>query len=120
MGDGLVNIQEVHQITELNANGEDGNTEIGKASWYGGHRNGKKMANGKVFNENNMTCAHLTYPFGTKLRVTNIKNGKTVEVTVTDRGGFGKYGRVIDLSKGAFSKIANTSSGIITVKIEKI
>ena len=121
MGNGLINIQEVHQITELNSNGEDGNIEIGKASFYGGkYHHGKKMANGKRFDKNALTCAHPTHPFGTKLLVTNVKNGKSVTVTVTDRGGFQKLGRIIDLSEGAFKQIASLKTGVITVKIEKL
>ena len=56
----------------------------------------------------------------TKLKVTNPKNGKSVIVTVTDRGGFNKLGRIIDLSEGAFKQIASLKSGVIKVKIEKL
>ena len=119
MGNGLVNIQEAHQITELSGNGEDGNIEIGKASFYGGGKHsGKRMANGKIFDKNALTCAHNKYPFGTKLRVSY--KGKSVIVTVTDRGGFNKLGRLIDLSEGAFKKLAPLSKGVIKVKIEKL
>lgn len=107
--------QEVLHITE-----SDGNGEVGKASNYGNSHHGKKMANGKRFDKNALTCAHNKYPFGTKLRVTNPKNGKSVIVTVTDRGGFNKLGRIIDLSEGAFKKIASLKSGVIKVKIEKL
>jgi rare lipoprotein A len=74
-------------------------------------------ANGERYNEEAFTCASMKYKFGTWLKVTNIENLKFVLVRVTDRGGFKKYGRIIDLSKGAFSKIANLKQGIITVKI---
>ena len=67
-----------------------------------------------------MTCASNTFKFGTKLKVTNKENGKSVTVRVTDRGGFTKLGRIIDLSKGAFSQIASTSKGIITVLVEVV
>mgnify|MGYP000567798014 FL=1 len=58
--------------------------------------------------------------FRSKLKVTNKANGKSVVVRVTDTGGFGKYGRTLDLSKGAFSKIANLSSGIAQVEVVKL
>lgn len=105
------------QITEFSDNGH----ARGKASFYGGkYHHGKKMANGKIFDKNKLTCAHPTHPFGTKLLVTNVKNGKSVTVTVTDRGGFQKLGRIIDLSEGAFKQIASLKTGVITVKIEKL
>lgn len=95
--------------------------QVGKASWYGGTlHHGKRAADGSVFNQNAMTCASNTFKFGTKLKVTNKENGKSVTVRVTDRGGFTKLGRIIDLSKGAFSQIASTSRGIITVLVEVV
>ena len=73
-----------------------------------------------IFNNKELTCAHKTLPFGTKLKVTSIKTGKSVIVTVTDRGPFAK-GRHIDLSKKAFMLIApNKYGGHIMVKIEII
>ena len=121
-GNGLEKFQEVHQITEFNDNGQGGEKiyQTGRASFYGGRHHGKRTASGKVFDKNGMTCAHMTLPFGTKLKITNPKNGKSVIVTVTDRGNFGKYGRVVDLSEGAFKKIASLSAGVIKVTIEKI
>ena len=77
------------------------------------------MANGQKYDENKYTCASNDYPFGTILKVTNTQTDKSVDVMVTDRGGFKKYGRNIDLSKAAFSKIANLKSGVIKVRIEK-
>jgi rare lipoprotein A len=88
-----------------------------KASYYASKFNGKKTANGKIFSNQELTCAHKTLPFGTELRVTNIKNNKSVIVKVTDRGPFIK-GRIIDLSQQAFKSIASLNSGYITVKIE--
>ena len=90
-----------------------------KASYYASKFNGRKTASGQTFNNNELTCAHKSYPFGTALKVTNIKNGKEVVVIVTDRGPFVE-GRVIDLSQEAFKRIAFLSSGYITVKIEKL
>lgn len=93
----------------------------GKASWYGHPFHGRLMANGKTYNMNNLTCAvpvvgrRPAHRFGTKLEVTNLNNKKKVIVTVTDTGSFAKYGRVLDLSKSAFGKIANHNSGVIKV-----
>ena len=94
--------------------------QSGKASWYGVPHHGRKAADGSVFNMNAMTCASNTHALGSKLKVTNKENGKSVIVKVTDRGAFTKLGRIIDLSKGAFSQIASTSKGIITVLVEVV
>lgn len=90
------------------------------ASWYGGKHHGKKTASGEIFNQNALTAASNTHKLGTKLKVTNQANGKSVIVRITDRGGFGKYGRTLDLSKGAFSQIASLSKGTIKVNIEQV
>ena len=76
-----------------------------------------KTANGEIYNENALTCASNKHRIGTLLRVENIKNNKVVICRVNDRGGFHKYGRVIDLSKRAFSQIASLKSGVVHVKI---
>lgn len=94
--------------------------QSGKASWYGNHHHGRKSADGSIFNEWGMTCASNTYKMGTRLKVTNLENGKAVTVRVTDTGGFTKLGRIIDLSKGAFQKLAPLSRGIIKVLVEKV
>jgi len=92
----------------------------GKASYYGEKHQGKRTASGEVFNMWSMTCASNLFPLGTRLKITNPENDKSVEVIVNDRGGFGKYGRILDLSKGAFAKIASVSKGIITVVVHKV
>ncbi len=79
----------------------------GVASFYGGKFHGRKTASGERFDQNDMTCAHRTLPFGTKLEVTNPSNGQTVNVIVNDRGPF-KKNRVLDLSKAAASKLGIT------------
>lgn len=91
----------------------------GKASYYGASHHGKTMANGKKFNRHNLTCAHRTLPFGTKLRVTNLDNGKSVIVEVTDRGPYSK-GRVLDLSEKAFSEIASLKKGVTKVEVVEL
>lgn len=88
------------------------------ASYYHDKFNGRKTASGRKFNNNDLTAAHKTFPFGTMLKVTNEANNKFVIVEVTDRGPFVK-GREIDLSKRAFMSIAsNKKSGVVYVTIE--
>lgn len=88
------------------------------ASWYGGQFHGRTTANGETFNKWGMTTASNSHKMGTRLKVTNVANGKSVVVKVNDTGGFAKYGRTLDLSRGAFSKISNIGKGIIKVKIK--
>lgn len=88
------------------------------ASYYHDKFDGRKTASGTRFDNTKLTAAHKKLPFGTKLRITNEKNNKSVIVEVTDRGPFIK-GREIDLSKQAFIAIAaNTKSGLVNVTIE--
>ncbi|MBF4465528.1 septal ring lytic transglycosylase RlpA family protein [Flavobacterium sp. LC2016-12] len=88
------------------------------ASYYNNKFNGKRTASGRKFNNNKLTAAHKKFPFGTKLRITNERNSKSVIVEVIDRGPFSKK-REIDLTKRAFMKIAsNKGSGSMQVKIE--
>lgn len=89
-------------------------SQCGKASWYA--LAGNKTANGEIMNPAAMTAAHRTLPFGTKVRVTNMNNGKSVVVRINDRGPF-VGGRVIDVSKGAARKIGMVRSGIARVKV---
>lgn len=96
-----------------------GCTETGKASFYAMKYQFRKTASGERFNQFSHTAAHKELPFGTKVRVTNVKNGKSVVVKINDRGPFIK-GRIIDLSRSAFSSIGDTASGVIDVKIEII
>lgn len=78
--------------------------QAGMASWYGSKFHGRTTASGERYNMNALTAAHKSLPFGTKVKVTNQKNGKSVVVTINDRGPFVK-GRAIDLSKAAHKKI---------------
>ncbi len=87
------------------------------ASYYAEKFHGRKTASGKLFDMNKLTAAHKKLPFGTKLKVTNKANGKFVIVEVNDRGPYVK-GRELDLSKKAFSMIANISRGFVVVDIE--
>jgi rare lipoprotein A len=92
-------------------------TSQGGASWYGPGFHGRRTASGARFDQNAMTAAHKTLPFGTKVRVTNIRNGRSVIVTINDRGPYA-HNRVIDLSKGSAQQIGLISAGTGTVKLE--
>lgn len=92
-------------------------TEEGTASYYSTGFNGKRTASGEIFNKNAYTAAHNTFPFGTLLRVTNLSNNESVEVTVNDRGPFAK-GRIIDLSEAAARAIGMIQTGTAEVRIE--
>ncbi len=91
-------------------------TQTGKASFYADKFNGKKTASGETFRNSKLTAAHKTLAFGTKVKVTNLNNGKTVKVKINDRGPF-VAGRIIDLSKRAAKKIDIVDSGVGNVKI---
>ena len=96
------------------------NVYAATASWYGPGFHGKRTASGEVFNQNALTTASNSHKLGTSLLVTNVANGKSVKVKVNDTGGFSKYNRTLDLSKGAFTRIANLNQGIIKVKVQKL
>lgn len=91
--------------------------EEGVASWYGIPYHGRRASNGEVYDMYKMTAAHRTLPFETMVRVTNLKNGKTAEVRIIDRGPFVE-GRIIDLSLGAARAIDMVGLGIAPVRIE--
>lgn len=94
-----------------------GHTEVGKASWYGPGFQGHETASGEAFDQKEMTAAHPSLPMGTKAKVTNLENGKKVEVIINDRGPYAK-GRAIDLSGGAANKLDMKADGTAKVKIE--
>lgn len=94
-----------------------GYIETGKASFYAMKFQSRLTASGERFDQSAKTAAHKKLPFGTKVKVINVKNDKSVIVRINDRGPFIK-GRIIDLSRSAFSSIGNTSAGVIDVKIE--
>lgn len=91
----------------------------GKASWYGTSAHGKKTANGEIFNRKDLTTAHRTLPFGTVLRVYNVKNEKHVLVAVTDRGPFSPT-RILDLSKEAARRLHLVRAGVGAVAFEVV
>jgi len=96
--------------------GESTAIQYGMASYYGDEFHGKMTASGEVYNQWDFTCAHKKLPFGTKLKVVNLKNGKSIIVRVNDRGPFVK-GRIIDLSLAAAKKIDMVRNGVVKVKI---
>ncbi|MFM7314862.1 MAG: septal ring lytic transglycosylase RlpA family protein, partial [Cyanobium sp.] len=89
----------------------------GQASWYGPGFYGNRTASGEVLRPGTLTAAHPTLAFGTRVRVTNLWNGRTAVVRINDRGPF-HGGRIIDLAHGAAQQLGVTSSGTAQVKIE--
>jgi rare lipoprotein A len=86
----------------------------GTSSWYGAEFDGQRTANGERFSSAAMTAAHRHFPFGTKLKVVNQANGRSVRIRVNDSGPyFG--GRVLDLSRSAFARIASVDQGVVNV-----
>jgi rare lipoprotein A len=88
--------------------------QSGAASWYGPGFHGKRTANGETFNTNDLIAAHKTLPFGTQLRVTNERTGKSVVVRINDRGPYA-HGRVIDLSKAAAQAVGIEGVGQVSL-----
>ena len=91
-------------------------TISGSASWYGAQFHGRQTASGERFDQNGLTAAHRTLPFGTKVRVTNRKNGRSVVVRINDRGPF-HANRVIDLSRGAAQAVGMVGAGVAPVSL---
>lgn len=91
-------------------------TVTGKATYYASKFHGRRTANGEVFSNKKLTAAHLKLPFGTIVNITNIDNGRTVEVRVNDRGPHSKF-YIIDLSQAAAKKIGMYGKGVANVEI---
>lgn len=89
----------------------------GKASWYGPGFHGRLTANGERYNQNALTAAHRSLPFGTRVRVTNLNNGRSVVVRINDRGPFIR-GRIIDLSAAAAHNLGMVHHGVVPVNIQ--
>ena len=94
-------------------------TQIGIASYYGKKFHTKRTANGEIFNMYKVSAAHKSYPLGTKVRVTNLENGKSIKLVINDRGPFVK-GRIIDLSYKAARKLDFVNQGTTKVRIDVI
>lgn len=95
-----------------------GSTLTGIAAYYSDKLHGNRTANGEIYDKTKLTAAHKTLPFGTKLKVTNQQNMRTVVVRINDRGPFGDRKRIIDLSREAASRLDMIRQGIIEVQIE--
>jgi len=91
--------------------------EEGSASYYDKSFHGRKTASGEIYDENACTAAHRSLKFGTRVRVTYLKTGKSVKVIINDRGPY-KGGRIIDLSRAAANKIGMIDDGVGKVKLE--
>jgi rare lipoprotein A len=94
-------------------------SQTGIASWYGPGFHGKATASGTIYDQNDLTAAHQTLPLGSRVLVTNLQNGNTVEITVNDRGPFAK-GRILDLSYAAGRVLGMIVPGTIPVRLEVI
>lgn len=103
-------------LKHIPASSEVSGSQTGFASFYAESYNGRKTANGEIFHSSDMTAAHKTLPFGTKVRVTNLANGKSVKVRINDRGPY-VSGRIIDLTRAAAKKIDMIQAGVVKVKI---
>lgn len=92
---------------------------VGKASWYGTFHHGRKTASGEPFDKEALTAAHRSLPLDTRVRVTNLENGRSVEVVVNDRGPYVR-GRLIDLSEAAARRLGFRSDGLTRVRVEEL
>lgn len=99
--------------------GQHSGTVVGKASYYSDVFQNHKTANGERYHKDSFTAAHLKYPFGTHIRVTNLQNNKSVVVRINDRGPV-KRTRILDLSKAAAKELDMLKSGIVKVKVEVV
>ena len=93
--------------------------QTGEASWYGPKFHGKTTASGETYDQEALTAAHASLPFGSKVRVTNLSNGKSVEVEITDRGPFAEN-RIIDVSRAAAKALEMKDSGTTKVRVEPL
>ena len=90
----------------------------GLATYYGDEQHGGPTASGERFDKRLMTAAHRTLPFGTRVRVTNTRNGRSVELRINDRGPFGSRQRIIDVSEAAARRLGMIEAGVVPVTVE--
>lgn len=95
-----------------------GRAVYGKAAWYGARHHGRRTASGESFDKNALTAAHRTLPFETRVRVTNLANGRQVMVRINDRGPYGRRTRIIDLSEAAARRLGMIRAGSARVRLE--
>ena len=98
------------------ASAAPGTRIVGLASWYGQRHQGRATASGEAFDMNQLTAAHRTMPFGTRLRVTNVENGRSVVVRVNDRGPW-VNDRVLDVSQAAAKALGMVGDGVTKVEV---
>jgi len=91
----------------------------GQASYYGARHNGNKTASGERFDQNALTAAHRSLPFGSRVQVTNLRNDKRVVVRINDRGPYAKK-RIIDLSQKAAQQLDMLRDGVVPVRVEQL
>lgn len=91
----------------------------GRASFYGAKFHGRRTASGEPFNKHAMTAAHRTLPFGTRVRVTHLGNGRSVDLVINDRGPF-TGGRIIDVSRAAAEALGMVQQGVARVRVERL
>lgn len=105
------------QVEETNADRAEAYVTFGRASYYAAKFHGRRTASGERYNSKLMTAAHQTLPFGTQIKVTNLRNMKSVVVRVNDRGPH-VHGRIVDLSRTAAQLLDITRTGVALVKLE--
>jgi len=113
---GLLSLASCHHKAIPSASADRNCHQTGIASFYADKFNGRQTASGEIFDENKLTAAHKTLPFGTIVKVTNLTNNQSVIVRINDRGPF-VAGRIIDLSKSAARKIDLINAGVVKVTI---
>ena len=113
----VVSLPGLFKTPEIQAEEAKSETIVGIASYYAAKLHGKRTASGEKFSSKQLTAAHLTLPFGTQLKVTNLLNMKSVIVRVNDRGPHVR-GRIVDLSRSAAELLGITRSGVARVELE--
>jgi rare lipoprotein A len=93
-------------------------TAEGKATYYGRRHHGRRTASGETYDQNALTAAHRSLPFGSKVEVTNLRNGRSVVVRINDRGPYGSDSVIIDLSRAAAVQLDMLRAGTVPVRIE--
>lgn len=97
-----------------------GAVQEGKATWYSDSLAGSPTASGERYDPQALTAAHRTLPFGTRVLVTNLRNDRSVEVRINDRGPFGRRDRIIDLSRAAAERLDMIRAGVVPVRVRII
>ena len=98
--------------------GQGPGVQRGMATFYGDEQQGGPTASGEQFDKRKLTAAHRTLPLGTRVRVTNTRNGRSVEVRINDRGPYGNHSRIIDLSEAAALQLDMIAAGVVPVIVE--